>query len=130
MVPPRPEKQGLVNVLKLLPEPVPATRTWWACVSEVVSENHRSVPWTVMVASWSIPPDSPGTRQSRPLVGPYRGTFEHDVRAGALLARTHEGEGVPAARPEGHQLSPCEEVLLGPLPTAVVRVPELASRPR
>ena len=46
---------------KLLPEPVAATRTWWAWSSELVKENQTFVPWTVMVASWSIPPDTPGT---------------------------------------------------------------------
>ena len=45
------------------PAPVPATRSWLAWLAEVVSENHRSLPWTVMVATWSAPA---GTGTVRP----------------------------------------------------------------
>jgi hypothetical protein len=61
IVPPSPEKHGLAYVAKLLPEPDPATRSWWAWFSELVTENQSEVPWTVIVARSSTPPDTPGT---------------------------------------------------------------------
>ena len=96
--------------------------------SDVVTENQRSVPWTVMVATWSMPPDTPGTLAERPIGRTRPG--ERSSTMSEQLPFWHEptqGEGVPAARAEGQQLPPCEESRLRPLLTAVMGVPELAS---
>lgn len=66
--------------MKLLASLVLATNNWLDWLVEVVTENHRSGPWTVMVATWSAP-EGTGTDKSVQLSLPTgvrsMANFEH-----------------------------------------------------
>ena len=85
---------------KLLPEPVPATSTWWAWLSDAVAENQRSVPWTVIVASWSTPPETPGTVRAAHWSDPTGERSSTTSEQLPLLADANQGEGVPPTATE------------------------------